>query len=261
MENQVVQQPTSYDFPTEVITLPSKGKLYTPENPLSSGTVEMRYMTAKHEDILTNESYIKSGVVIDKLLEALVVSRVKLDDLLIGDKNALLVAARILGYGKDYTFKYRSLISDEIEEVTIDLAELDDKELDESLLVDGQNKFEFTTPVSKKLITFKLLTQGDEKKIDAEVKSIKKLYKKESPEASVRLKNIILSVDGNGDPKVVRDFIDNHLLAREARELRHYMEQVTPDVNLTFDYEGDGYTEEGVSVPLGISFFWPDAKT
>jgi hypothetical protein len=125
----------------------------------------MRYMTAKHEDILTNESYIKSGVVIDKLLEALVVSRVKLDDLLIGDKNALLVAARILGYGKDYTFKFQPVLSDKVEEVTIDLAELKDKELDESLLVDGQNKFEFTTPVSKKLITFKLLTQGDEKKL------------------------------------------------------------------------------------------------
>ena len=259
MENQVVEQPTSYDFPTEIITLPSKGKLYTPDNPLSSGTVEMRYMTAKHEDILTNESYIKSGVVIDKLLEALVVSRVKLDDLLIGDKNALLVAARILGYGKDYEFKFKPLLSDETEKITIDLAELKDKELDESLLVKGQNKFEFTTPVSKKLITFKLLTQGDEKKVDAEVKSIKKLYKKESPEASVRLKHTITSVDSNSDPKIIRDFVDNHLLAREARELRKYINKVSPDVDLTFDYEGDGYTEDGVSIPLGISFFWPDA--
>jgi len=259
MKNQVVEQPKSYDFPTEVITLPSKGKLYPPDNPLSSGTVEMRYMTAKHEDILTNESYIKSGVVIDKLLETLVVSRVNLNDILIGDKNALLVAARILGYGKDYTFKFQPVLSDEIEEVTIDLAELSDKELDESLLVDGQNRFEFTTPISKKLIEFKLLTQGDEKKIDGEVKSIKKLYKKESPEASVRLKHTITSVDGNSDPKVIRDFIDNHLLAREARELRHYINKVSPDVDLTFDYEGDGYTEDGVSVPLGISFFWPDA--
>ena len=259
MENQVVQPTKSYDFPTEVISLPSKGKLYPSTNPLSSGTIEMRYMTAKHEDILTNESYIKSGVVIDKLLEALVVSPVNLDDLLIGDKNALLVAARILGYGKDYEFKFKPLLSDEAEEVTIDLAELKDKELDESLLVKGQNKFEFTTPVSKKLITFKLLTQGDEKKIDAEVKSIKKLYKQSSPEASIRLKHTITSVDGNDDPKVIRDFVDNHLLAREARELRQYINRVSPDVNLTFDYEGDGYTEEGVSIPLGISFFWPDA--
>jgi hypothetical protein len=261
MENQVLHQVKSYDFPTEIITLPSKGKLYPPSNPLSKGTVEMRYMTAKHEDILTNESYIKSGVVIDKLLEALVVSPIDLDDVLIGDKNALLVAARVLGYGKEYTFKFQPTLSNEPEEVTIDLALLGDKELDEQLINEGQNRFTFTTPLSKKLIEFKLLTQGDEKKIDAEVKSHKKLYKNSSPEASIRLKHTIISVDGNSDPKVIRDFVDNQLLAREARELRQYINKVSPDVNLTFTYEGDGYTEEGVSIPLGISFFWPDART
>ena len=97
---------SEFKMPTETIELPSKGLLYPESNPLSSGTIEMKYMTAKEEDILTNQSYIKQGIVIDKLVQSLIVSDVNYDDLLIGDKDAILVAARILGYGKDYEFNY-----------------------------------------------------------------------------------------------------------------------------------------------------------
>ena len=252
MENQVVQQQKSYDFPTEVITLPSKGKLYPSDNPLSGGTIEMRYMTAKHEDILTNESYIKSGVVIDKLLEALIVSSVNLDDILVGDKNALLVAARILGYGKDYDFDYGG------EKQSVDLSQIKDKELDESLLVNGQNRFDFKAN-DKTTITFKLLTQGDEKNIDKELEGLKKLYKKNSlPEASTKLKHAIIAINGNEDPKYIRDFVDEQLLARDARALRSYIAKVQPDVDLVFDYITDDGMKEA-SIPIGITFFWPEA--
>ena len=93
---------TKFSLPTETVELPSKGLLYPKENPLSSGTIEMKYMTAKEEDILSNQNYIRQGVVFDKLLQSLIVSKVNYDDLTIGDKNAVLIAARILGYGKDY---------------------------------------------------------------------------------------------------------------------------------------------------------------
>ena len=93
-------------FPTEVVSLPSKGHFYPEDSPLSSGEIEVKYMTAKEEDILTSQSLIRKGVVLDKLLEALVVSDVNLDDILIGDKNAVMVATRVLGYGKDYAFEY-----------------------------------------------------------------------------------------------------------------------------------------------------------
>ncbi len=252
MENQVVQQPTSYDFPTEVITLPSKGKLYPPDNPLSGGTIEMRYMTAKHEDILTNESYIKSGVVIDKLLEALIVSPVNLNDILVGDKNALLVAARILGYGKDYDFEYDG------EKQSVDLSQIKDKELDESLLINGQNRFDFKAN-DKTTITFRLLTQGDEKNIDKELEGLKKLYGKNGlPEASTKLKHAIIAINGNEDPKYIRDFVDEQLLARDARALRSYIAKIQPDVDLVFDYiTNDGVKE--AQIPIGITFFWPEA--
>ena len=95
-----------YDFPTEIVELPSKGLLYPKDNPLSSGKIEMKYMTAKEEDILTNQNYIKQGVVLDKLMQSLIVSPCNYDDFVVGDKNAIMVASRILGYGKDYTFMY-----------------------------------------------------------------------------------------------------------------------------------------------------------
>ena len=105
-------------FPTEEVELPSKGLIYPKDNPLSSGKIEIKYMTAKEEDILTNQNYIKQGTVIDKLLKSLVVTKINHDDLIVGDKNAILIASRILGYGKDYDFTYNG------EPVTVDLTEL-----------------------------------------------------------------------------------------------------------------------------------------
>ena len=97
-----------YKFPTEMVDLPSKGYFYFDGHPLSSGKVEVKYMTAKEEDILTSTNLIEQGIVIDKLLESLIVDKnIKVDDLLIGDKNAIMIAARILGYGKDYEFNLR----------------------------------------------------------------------------------------------------------------------------------------------------------
>ena len=146
-------------FPTEEVTLPSKGLLYPKDSPLSKGVVEIKYMTAKEEDILTNQNYIQKGTVIDKLLQSLIITDFNYNDLLVGDKNAILIAARILGYGKDYDFKYNE------KETTVDLTELEDKLLDESLIKEGKNEFDFTLPATKTPITFKLLTQSDDTKI------------------------------------------------------------------------------------------------
>ena len=86
-------------YPTETIDLPSGGKLYPQDSPLSSGKIEIKYMTAKEEDILTSANLIKKGVVIDRLLDSIIVTEgVGIDDLILGDKNAIMVAARILAY-------------------------------------------------------------------------------------------------------------------------------------------------------------------
>ena len=248
-------------FPTEEVTLPSKGLLYPEGSPLRSGKVRMKYMTAKEEDILTNQNYIKNGTVIDKLLQSLIVDTTKIEELLVGDKNAILVAARILGYGQDYTFSYPNPTTGENEEVTIDLTEADDKELDSSLMIEGKNEFEFELPTSKVLLTFKLLTQEDEKKIEAELKGLKKINKNSSPELTTRLKHVIQSVNGDRTQKVIRDFVDKQFLARDDRAFRNHLDTIMPDIDLTFDLTfSDGTVVEDATVPIGVNFFWPDAS-
>ena len=240
-----------FQFPTEVIDLPSKSLLYPEDSPLSSGKVEMKYMTAREEDILTNVNYLEQGIVIDKLLESLVVSKIDHNELLIGDKNALLIAARVLGYGKDYDIEYLG------KPYTVDLSELKLKELDESLFEKGKNEFEFTLPTTNTIIKFKLLTQGDETKINEEIKGLQKIDKNASYENTTRLKHMILSVDGDTDNGKIRQFVDNYFLARDSRVFRAYAVSIQPDVDLTFYPEGG--PEGGVDIPIGINFLWPDA--
>ena len=244
---------SEHKFPTEEVELPSKGLVYPKDNLLSSGKVEMKYMTAKEEDILTNQNYIKQGVVIDKLLKSLIVSKVNYDDMIVGDKNAVLVAARILGYGKDYDF-----IKDG-ETVSVDLTELETRYLDESTMIDGQNEFSYTLPHTNTAITYKILTNRDEKKIDAEVKGLKKINKTASPELSTRLKHMITSVNGETENKTIRDFVDNYMLARDSRAFREHLKETQPDIQMKFDYVGENGVEEDAVVPMTAGFLWPDS--
>ena len=240
---------SEFKLPTEVVELPSKGLLYSEESGLKSGKVEMKYMTAKEEDILTNQSYISKGIVLDKLMQSLIVSKINYDELLVGDKNAIMVAARILGYGSEYKFEYAG------EEQTVDLSLLENKEIDEATFANG-NKFEFTLPHSKNSLTFKLLNHRDEKNIQRELDGLKKINKDNVPELSTRLKHMITSVEGKSETKDIRDFVDNYLLAKDSRALREYVKEIQPDVDLTF-FPDDG--ENRVNIPIGVSFFWPDA--
>ena len=254
------QQNTTQQFPSEEVTLPSKGLLYPEGHPLRSGIIEMKYMTAKEEDILTNSNYIQNGTVIDKLLKSLIVSPIDFNDLLIGDKNAVLVASRILGYGQEYSFMYKNPSTGEDEQVTVDLTEATDKELDESLIIEGRNEFSFTLPVSKIEVTFKLLTHGDELKIANELKGLKKISKTSSSELTTRMKHLITSISGDRDVKTIRNFVDGNFLARDARALRTYISEIMPDIDLTFDLQfEDGTSAEGVTIPIGTSFFWPES--
>ena len=245
-------------IPTETVTLPSKGLLYPESSPLSKGELEMKYMTAKEEDILTNTNFIRQGTVIDKLLQALIVTPIEYGELLVGDKNAILVAARVLGYGKDYTFKYYDGGIEK--EATIDLSKLEDKSLNESLYTKGINEFSFTLPKSGNTVTFKLLTHGDEQKIDAEIKGLQKVNPNSSTDVTTRLKHVITSIEGKREQKDVRDFVDNYLLAPDARALREYYNQVSPDINLVYIPEDDSYTGEGIAIPISLNFFWPDSR-
>jgi|TARA_R110001592_G_scaffold361606_1_gene672732 hypothetical protein len=241
---------SEFKFPTENVKLPSQGHFYSEEHPLSKGEVEMKYMTAKEEDILTNSNYIQKGVVLDKLLESLIISPTfDLDDMLLGDKNSLLVASRILGYGKDYKFKLAGV------EETVDLTTLKNTEIDLSLTPKGTNEFDYTLPNSGTKITYKILTGKDEKTIQEELEGYKKINKDASPEISTRLRTMIISVEGDKTPQTINDFVSNYLLAMDSREFRKHYQSRIPDVDLSFRSQ-DG---EQRNIPINLSFFWPDS--
>jgi hypothetical protein len=254
---------TTHKFPTEIVELPSKGLLYPAESSLSSGKLEMKYMTAKEEDILTTQSYIKQGVVLDKLFRSLIVGNgegkpVNYNELLIGDKNAVMIAARVLGYGKDYTCKVTTPSGDQ-QDATIDLTSFDDKPLDESLYTKGINNFEFLLPASQRKVTFKILNHKDNAAVDLELKSVKKIKDGYgSKELTTRLIHAITSLDGDDDRGKIRSFVKNELLAIDSRALRDNMRKMGPDVDLTVEII-DQETGEPfeITLPITANFFWP----
>ena len=240
---------SEFKFPTEEVDLPSKGLVYPKDHILRSGKVEIKYMTAKEEDILTNSAYIKNGTVIDKLLDSVIVTEgVNHKDLIVGDKNAVMIATRILGYGADY----KIIIAGE--EQSIDLGKIENKEFDSSLITDGQNEFSFTLPYSKINITYKILNGLDEDKISREVAGLKKLNKNNSSELTTRMKYMILSINGDSDKKSVREFVDQSFLARDARAFRDHIKTTSPDVDLSYVLDSG----KEVEVSIGLSFFWPE---
>ena len=245
-------------YPTEIVQLPSKGNLYPEGHPLKGGTIEMKYMTAKEEDILTNQSFISNGVVLDKLFQALIVTPCDYNDLLLGDKNAIMIAARVLGYGKDYPVKVLSPTSGEEIEFIADLTKLEDKVIDWSIHT-GKNEFELTLPASKRTVMVSLLTQRVQKQIDAELKGLAKL--KRVAVTTTMLKHLILSVDGNGDSTTCRKFVDNELLAIDSRAIRTFIKSISPDIDLSIEIpDGDSGDTFRSSLNIGLDFFWPDAE-
>ena len=144
MSEQVKSQ-----FPTEMVDIPSKGKLYLKNILFLLGKVEMRYMTAKEEDIITSRTLIQKGIVFDRLLESLVVEKVDLDTLLLGDKTILIT--RVLGYGKDYTITMTDNMNDK-HEIKVDLSNLNDKPVDFKKFISNTRQFEVELPLSKRKV-------------------------------------------------------------------------------------------------------------
>lgn len=254
------QQP-KYDFPTEIIELPSRGLLYPEGHPLAEGKIEIKYMTAREEDILSTQSYIKQGVVLDKLCEAVIVTKgVKFDDLLVGDKNALLLAARAYGYGPEYETKVTTSAGNEVP-ITIDLSSVPHKVFDETLITPHVNEFEYTLPKAGNVIKFKILTVGDQKQIDASLKGLRKaqdIYGTQN--LTTRFRYMILSVDGNTDKSNINKFIQN-MLAVDSRAFREYINKISPDVDLEVEGE-DPETGEPFrnNFEIGVDLFYPDFK-
>ncbi len=234
-------------FPTEVVDLPSKGKIYPKDHPLSSGKVEMKYMTAREEDILTNQSFIDKGTVLDKLMESLTLNKFDIKDIHTGDKNAIFVAARVLGYGSEYKFLYND------KEYEVDLSKIDNKPFDASSLTDG-GYGTFEMPSNGTKVEFVYLTEKQMEAVEKEIEGIAKLSKGASPEITTRLKHQLVSINGDNNKNEIRNYVDNFLLARDSRAFRNYIKDTAPDVDLSYT------TDDGkeITIPITVNFFWPD---
>lgn len=252
---------TNFEFPTEIIDLPSKGLVYSEDHPLRKGNIEIKYMTAREEDILASQSLIKRGVVLDKLFESVVVEKnVDINDIFIGDKNAILLATRVMGYGADYVVEITDPFTREPQEVTINLSKIKTKDFDESVL-NGANVYKFKLPKSGKELEFKLLTHGDETEITKETQALERLYKgKNAPtfDVTTRLKYMIQAVDGNRDRGTITKFVQNEFLALDTKAFRKYVKEISPDMDLKFEFTSELTGEkEALDIPFGISFFYP----
>lgn len=257
-----------YKVPTESIELPSKGLVYPIGHPLRTGHLEIKYMTAREEDILTTESFIKDGTVLDRFLQSLIVTPgVDLDDLVLGDINALTIAARVHGYGPIYESKVTTP-SEKTQSLSVDLTAIPLIYLEESSMTDKPNEFLFTLPFSKIDVTYKLLTQGDANRME-EALSKDKLKKEKSTIlqkssdkiSTTQLKYQLVAVGGHRDTAVIYDFIDNGMLAADIRSLREHIKNTSPGVDLSVEVT-DAETSASflVDIAIGPQFFWPDAQ-
>jgi hypothetical protein len=225
---------TKQQYHSETIDLPSGGKLYPKDSPLSSGKIEIKYMTAREEDILTSQNLIKKGVVVDKLLNSLILTDgVNVDDLILGDKNAVMVAARILAYGPEYTAEVTNPNTGETAIHTFNLADCPFKQVSDDI---SGNGFELELPVSKTKIKFRLLTGKDEKEIEKD----------------------ITSVNDDSDTSTINNFVNN-MLSRDSLFFRKELSKISPDIDLSEEIEIGGDVVR-VDIPMTINFFWPDAS-
>lgn len=247
--------------PTEFVKIPSLGKFYPPEHPLyKQEFIEIRYMTAKDEDILTSKTLLKQGIAIDRLLESIIIDkRIKSKDLLSGDKNALLIATRNSGYGPQYTTKITCPSCRTVNEHSFDLSEVEFKETpnyDEiGARPTDEGTFLVSLPRTKAEVEVKLLTGKDEAEMFAAMERKEKRGLPLSPLTS-QLSGIIVSVNNVSDRVFIHQFIEN-MPSFDSRSLREVYSKIVPNVDLRQNFECSRCShEEEVDIPITADFFW-----
>ena len=242
-----------FEFPTETIDLPSKGLVYPEKSPLRSGKIEIKYMTAKEEDILSSQNLIKKGVVLDRLFDSLIVTKgVKQSDLIMGDKNAVMVAARVLAYGPKY--EATILHEDQEHDVVFDLGKIDYKPLDPDVNYDGNN-FKFKLPRAGLEVTLRLFTGTEETIAEREITATRKTGVATS--VTSRLRQMITAVGDDKTPSTINKLVTN-MLSADSLAIREFYNKIQPDVILEQEVEIGGDVVK-VNIPLTVRFFWPDA--
>jgi len=252
--NSILNFPT----PTEFVELPSGGKYYPEGHPLHGvESVEIKIMTAKEEDILINESYLREGVAVEKLLKSVLIDRsLKLEDFLIGDKNAILFATRISGLGPHYGVNLGCGACGAKQEKTIDLREVEHKDcFYDNVDQTEKGTFITTLPTTGLNVEFKLLSGHEEKSIEETMKKRKK-YKVEQERLLYMMELMVQSINGVEDRSQIRACL-SRIPASDCRHLRKTYERVCPDVDINHEYSCSecGHTQE-VIMPLTADFFW-----
>lgn len=253
-------QSREHKFPTEVISLPSKGWFYPDSNPLSEGTLELKMMTAKEEDILTSKNLIQKNIVLDKLLESVVINKsINLDEMFICDRNATFFAIRRLAYGDNYEASMTCGRCGKENMVTIDLSKMDNRPFEFDKYPRGENNFVFTLPNSGVVLTYKLLNRKDETLIDQELAGQVKVSKDYSKEITTRLVHVITSVNGVTEKQKIRKFVNEEFLSKDSLAFRKHVRENLPDLDTTFDFSCEHCgLQRREETPMGISFFWPN---
>ena len=261
---QALQENPGFAFvvPTEFVELPSGGRFYLENHPLyNQATIEIKQMTAKEEDILTSRTLLKNGVAIDRVIQSLIMDKnINADSLLVGDRNAILIAARSSGYGSDYNTTVSCPSCGATQEYSFDLTEakIHSGEISTALGVvdNGDGTFTTTLPKTQVTVTFRLLNGNDEKTMLARAENARKRKK---PEQAVtdQIRATVTSVNGDATAQALSYLIDN-IPSLDARHLRACYKEVTPNVDLTqhFECQECGHEQE-MEVPLTADFFWP----
>ena len=251
-QEQEISTPFDFIVPTELIDLPSKGEFYPEGHVLHKAeTIEIKHMTAKEEDILTSSTLLKKGVAIDKMLRSIIINKnINIDDLLLGDKNALLVKSRIFGYGAEYATSIECPQCNTKFDYSFDLEELESKGVEavQSVERTEQNTFVMILPKSNITVEYRLLTSRDERE----------LSKKKTGGSLDLLKKIVVSMNDQTD-KFYIDRALQSLPILDTSLLKKAYIKTMPDIDMNVEVECSNCAEVSeMGVPLDANFFWPN---
>jgi hypothetical protein len=260
MAANITTQQTSYQTPTEIVELPSRGMFYPVNHPLHNvETVEIKFMTTKEEDILTSPTLVEKGVVFDKLLESIIVDkRIDVSSLVVGDRSAILSRARISAYGPEYSFITSCPACSTTQKIDHLFTDLKNKELslDKMEIEDGLLKL--TLPKSGAVVHLKLLNGRDEKEMSDEQR---RRIKANLPEEQLILmyRKLIARVNGNDDMFAIANFVST-MPVLDSRYLRKTYSELKPDLDLTYHFvcKKCGHDDNGGVVSITGDFFWPE---
>ena len=258
----MAEQKQEFKFPTETVDLPSGGKVYPKDSPLSIGKIDIKYMTAKEEDILTSQTLLKKGIALDRFLQSIIIDKsINPHTLLVGDKNAIIIAARSSGYGADYSAHINCTQCGAKNYIEFDLRNpeyIGDGYPEELNITKTENGTLITQmPFSKFNVEFRFMNGEDEMVMTKTLMDQRKNNRVESV-LTEQYKRMIISVEGHTDQGVIDQYAEN-MPTIDSRHLKLLLKNITPNIKISKDLNcRECEHVQEVDVPFGTDFFWPD---